>query len=158
MSSSRLPISMASDSDERAGDDPDDGPDNDNGSTGDSPDRDPISPDALDEFLDGLEEEMGASFGTVSTRAEKQDVKREIASKMGVEEEYHPNSLTAFDQHGEEGLDAHQAVEERYEELRHEGAIQEDPDCGKAFEEWNRRLDRHHKGEIDLLAGVDNSL
>jgi hypothetical protein len=78
--------------------------------------NDPTSPDALEDFLDGLEEKIGPDFGTISSREEMREVKTEIAREMGVAEEYHPNVLEAINEHGDDGREAYEAVEERYEE------------------------------------------
>lgn len=120
--------------------------------------NDPTSPDALEDFLDGVEEKIGPDFGTISSREEMREVKTEIAREIGVEEEYHPNVLEAINEHGDDGREAYEAVEERYEEHLHAGRIQEAPDWDDSFEEWNRMLDQHHRGKIDLTEQVENTL
>ena len=82
---------------------------------------------ALRHFVNGVQDKMDPSFGRVSSRKEEHDVKWRIARELGVEEEYHPNFFMAIDEAGEDGRDANCAVQERYDELRNKGKIQEDP-------------------------------
>jgi len=120
--------------------------------------NDPTSPDALEGFLDGLEEKIGPDFGMISSRSEMRDVKTEIAREMGVADEYHPNLFSAIEEHGEEGRDAHVAVEERYDALCRQGKIQKDPDWENPLEEWAAEINAHLEGQNTIYSDVDNEL
>lgn len=116
-------------------------------STGDSPDSDPISFEALDEFLDGLEEQIRTDFGVISSRTEMRKVKREIAREMGIGEKYSPNIFVATNEDLKEGTDerrtAHAAVERSYQRLVDAGEVQEAPELEESesvFAEVNREL------------------
>jgi hypothetical protein len=82
-----------------------------------------ISSKALSNFLAGVEEKMGRSIGTITSRSEKREAKREIARELNVEEVYHPNVFIAINR-GE--AKAHRAVENRYKRRFEEGRINED--------------------------------
>lgn len=118
---------------------------------------DPTSPDALNNFLDGVEEKMESDFGMISSQAEKEEAMRQIAQDLDLEDDYVPPIKSTVND-DEEAYAARRKVRARYTELLEEGEIREDPDWTDPFEVLNKRLDRHHRGEIDLLADVDNEL
>lgn len=102
------------------------------------------SGEALRHFMDGMKERLGPNTTVTSTK-EKRELKRRIARKMGVEEEYHPNLFTAYNQAGEDAIEALRSVEDRYDELLNAGKIEEDlpspkPGSENIYDQINRRI------------------
>ncbi|MCS4155057.1 hypothetical protein GGQ03_002351 [Salinibacter ruber] len=108
-----------------------------------------MSPDSLQNFVEGLSEKIGSEFGRVSTHEGKREVKREIARELGVEDEYIlqiQSSVTDSDA----SRRARWEVRRRYRELRSEGKIVEAGEVAeqtKRFREWNEQINAHLRGE-----------
>jgi len=111
---------------------------------------DPVSSSALDCFLDRVEEHLSPDRGVISSLPEKKSAKQEIASEMGVEEEYERGP--------DEEWEVYLAVWTRYRKLRKEGEIREDAGWTDPEKEFNRELDRHHREEESTFRDVDNEI
>jgi len=119
--------------------------------------NDPTSPDALSNFLDGVEEKMETDFGMISSQTEKEKAMRQIAQDLGLEDDYVPPVESTVND-DEEAYAARLAVRTRYTELLEQGEIREDPDWDDPWEKMNAELDAYLEGEDTIYSDVDNEI